>query len=99
MKIRITRIAVLSVLVLLTQQSAVMAQQYLQKKAQSMLRETVDACVVVVRKESEAPYTTVKSTFNAYSKSDGTIRFFGTEQERFSFEKCMHDRGHPMKME
>jgi hypothetical protein len=85
------RIATLLVSALVALQSTANAQPSLQKMPPPRLREKVDACVVTVRKESEAPYTTVKSSFNAYITSDGGIKFFGTPLEHFLFEKCMND--------
>jgi hypothetical protein len=102
---RITRVVTLLIFAVIAMQSTVFAQQRLQKKAEPRLREIVDACVVTVRQESDAQYTTellfrnpqLKSTFNAYSESNGMVQFIGSKLERFSFKKCMHDTGYPIK--
>jgi hypothetical protein len=91
-------IVTLFVLTLGVLQSIVVAQPPLQKTVHLMLRETVDACVVVVRKEFEAHYAPLmKTNFSAYSKFDGTVSLFGSKEDNFNFKKCMYDRGYPMK--
>ena len=51
--------------------------------------EVVEKCVKVVR--ASVPY----SRFDAYVTSRGTIAYFGTDEERFQFEKCLDQHGYP----
>ena len=37
------------------------------------------------------------SKFDAYVTATGAVRFFGTQEEHFQFEKCMDKSGIPLK--
>jgi hypothetical protein len=112
MDVHIKWAVALLVVTLVIPQSTVIAQppsQKMDSRIQKKIREVVDACVVYVRKEVEAQYPApppipgintqfpqFKSGFNAYTKPDGSVAYFGTNQERFLFEKCLNDSG-PIK--
>jgi hypothetical protein len=49
---------------------------------------------VIVRNGSDKRAGFKLSDFDAYVRSDGTVMYFGTAKERFSFEKCMNEKGY-----
>lgn len=91
-----TWIATLSALALAALPTMAGAQQQRQK-ALPTLRGAVAACILVVREEIDKQAGFKISQFDAYSNDDGTVRWFGTNKERFSFEKCMNEMGYPLK--
>jgi len=97
MKRRMIPIATVFVVTLGVLPSLGVAQPPVQQTAHALLRETVDACVVVVRKAFATHYTPVKTNFSAYSKFDGTVSFFGSNEDEVIFKKCMGEHGYPMK--
>ena len=97
MKRRMIPIATVFVVTLGVLPSLGVAQPPVQQTAHALLRKTVDACVVVVRKAFATHYTPVKTNFSAYSKFDGTVSFFGSNEDNGIFKKCMDEHGNPMK--
>jgi hypothetical protein len=64
---------------------------------QDTFKQAVEGCVAIVRKETNAKAGGYNvSEFDAYVNSDQTVHYLGTARERFSFEKCMNERGHPL---
>jgi hypothetical protein len=50
--------------------------------------------------EVQAPYKErqLHSSFDAYyDDSTQKVRYFGTDEDRFEFEKCLFQTGHPVK--
>src|SRR3972149_983401 len=60
-------------------------------------QRAVAACIVIVRNEADARRRFTRSDFNAYVTSDGSATWFGTPDENFLFEKCMAEKGYPVK--
>jgi hypothetical protein len=90
-------LAILVFVPLMTAQNVVGAQQQAQKKSQITLKGTIDDCVVIVCKEVDDRVGVKYSGFNAYLAHDGIVRFFGTAEERFNFQKCMNNKGYPFE--
>jgi hypothetical protein len=67
------------------------------KQVQLTFKEAVDTCIFIVRQESDNRVGLKLSQFDAYSKSEGRVEFIGTEKERFSFRKCMNEKGYPLE--
>jgi hypothetical protein len=69
-----------------------------QKTSQEMqLKQVVETCAAIVRKETNDKAGGFNvSQFDAYVEPDGTVNFFGTQREHFSFQKCMNERGHTL---
>ena len=61
-------------------------------------RSDVKKCVALVRERSDARFHKGFSTFDAYVTGEygESINFFGTEDERFQFKKCMSESGREM---
>ena len=89
-------IAILFVLALATLPRMLSAQQQPPRNTQSPLRAAVAACVAIVRQETDDRVRFKLSEFDAYSRPDGTVVWFGTPKEQFSFEKCMSEAGYPL---
>ena len=59
--------------------------------------QAVETCVARVRKETDESAGGFKSSeFAAYVEPDGTVDFFGTAREHFSFDTCLHERGYTL---
>ena len=67
------------------------------KQVQLTFTEAVDTCIFIVRQETDNRVGLKVSQFDAYSQSEGRVEFIGTEKERFSFRKCMNEKGHPIE--
>lgn len=68
------------------------------KQVQLTFKEAIDTCSVIVRKETDDRLGFKHSQFDAFLKPNGTtVSMFGTAKERFSFEKCMNEKGHPLE--
>ena len=61
-----------------------------QNNGRNLVKKTIAACVSTVRKHT-LEYTV--APFDACLGSDGSIYSLGTEAQRFSFGKCMNDKG------
>jgi hypothetical protein len=82
-------------------QREVERQQQLEREregARQKNRNTVKACVSIVRERSDARLYKGSSNFDAYATGEyaESFRYFGTAQERFQFEKCMAEHGIPL---
>lgn len=94
---QLTRVGILFVLALITVQSTLVAQQESQKtKAPPTFKEAVASCIVIVRKETDDQLNMKISKFDAYIKPDGMVEYLGNERERFSFRKCLNEKGYPI---
>lgn len=61
-------------------------------------QEIVDSCADQVRNETDTKAGRRGfSDFDAFDKGNGVVAMFGTEKERFSFSKCLHANGLPLK--
>ena len=72
------------------------AQKHMQQKPKPTLKEIVDVCAGIVRKDTHDRLTNPASEFDAYVTADGSVANFGTEQEDVSFGQCMNETGHPL---
>jgi len=81
--------AILFFLCLITLQNTSNAQPQSQNKKPLTLKEAINICAVRARKETDDKIGVKFSNFDAYIKPDGSVEFFGTPKERFSFEKCL----------
>ena len=77
-------------------QESLRSQKETQQIQTATIKEAVDACVAIVRKESNNRIGYQPSQFDAYVKAGGKVAFFGTNKEGFSFGKCMNEKGHPL---
>jgi hypothetical protein len=64
-------------------------------------KAAVGSCSSIVRAHTNNQYarlgiTIVQSRFEAFVTPDGMVSFIGDQAERFSFEKCMNEMGHPL---
>ena len=82
------------------QQQRLAAEQIEREKfdleQQRLQAEAVKTCAVIVRKETDDRLGFKFSDFDAYVQPDGKVVWFGTAKERFSFEKCMNEKGYPL---
>jgi hypothetical protein len=97
MNMRMVGRATLFVLSLIALPSVLNAQQ-LQKQKQLTLKEAVDICIVIVRKQTEDEWGLKIGQFDAYIRADGQVSYFGNNKERFSFQKCLDEKGHPLNL-
>ena len=98
MNTRLMVIATLSTLALAALPIVVGAQQQQRQRTQPTLKEAVAACVLIVRDETNKRIGVNVSDFDAYTTDEGAVSYFGTPKERFSFEKCMNEMGHPLQV-
>ena len=71
-------------------------QKYMQQKPKPTLKELVEACAAIVRKDTNERLTSQASQFDAYVTADGSVADLGTGQEDMSFGQCMNETGHPL---
>jgi len=71
-------------------------QKYMQQKPKPTLKELVEACASIVRKDTNERLTSQASQFDAYVTADGSVADVGTDQEDMSFGQCMNETGHPL---
>jgi len=71
-------------------------QKYMQQKPKPTLKELVEACAAIVRKDTNERLTSQASQFDAYVTADGSVADLGTDQEDMSFGQCMNETGHPL---
>jgi hypothetical protein len=71
-------------------------QKYMQQKPQPTLKEIVEVCAAIVRKDTNERLTSQASEFDAYVTADGSVADVGTDQEDFSFGQCMNETGNPL---
>jgi hypothetical protein len=82
---------VLLVALVFSSSHAAAAPDAIPQSNRAFLRQEVAACVAVVRDRAKREHYGVTS-FDAYVA--GTkVRYHGTNEERFQFEKCMVERG------
>ena len=79
-----------------------LAQHQPGQKPQLTRREAVAACIVIARKANNPFYGLhgmIKlREFDAYVRSsDDKVMYSGTPEDRFSFEKCMDEKGHSLE--
>jgi hypothetical protein len=72
------------------------SQKNMQPKTTPTLKEVVEACAAIVRKDTNERLTYRTSEFDAYVTAEGSVANFGTDQEDVSFGQCMNDTGHPL---
>lgn len=67
--------------------------------ASKVFRDTVEKCAVSVRARSDAKTFKGLSRFDAYVTDSETahVKYFGTDDERFQFEKCMTKNNQPLE--
>jgi hypothetical protein len=77
--------------------------------ASGAFNAAVSACRSIVRQETNSSFAEIntvyaklglgpiQSKFEVYVRPDGGVSLLGTETESFSFEKCMNDRGSPIR--
>jgi hypothetical protein len=73
----------------------VSAQQQQRQKTQPTLRDAVASCIVIVWNETDKRAGFKLSQFDAYIRPDGTVMYFSTPKENFSFGKCLNEKGYP----
>jgi hypothetical protein len=80
-------------------------QREFEKKLEEMVaaekrvfQDTVEKCAVSVRVRSDAKTFKGLSRFDAYvsDSEKSLVSFFGTDDERFQFEKCMTKNNQPL---
>ena len=68
----------------------------MQQKPKPTLKELVEACAAIVRKDTNERLTSQASEFDAYVTADGSVADVGTDQADMSFGQCMNGTGHPL---
>src|SRR5262249_32383857 len=84
----------LFILAVVTMPNIIGAQQQLPKDLLSSFRAAVATCAAIVWRETDNRAGLQVSQFDAYVDPDGTVKFFGTPKEHFSFQKCMNEGGY-----
>jgi len=95
---RMIWIVVLSVLVLMPPQYTFGAQEPIAEKSQPTLKEAVDICALIVRKETDNFYGFKYSQFDVSIMSGDYIEFIGTKKERANFTRCLNEKAHPIEL-
>jgi hypothetical protein len=72
------------------------AQKAMQPQPTRTLKEFVEVCAALVRKESNEHLMSQTSEFDAYVTADGSVANVGTDQEDVSFGQCMKETGYPL---
>jgi hypothetical protein len=72
------------------------SQKDMQQKPSPTLKEVVEVCAAIVRKDTNDRLTYQASGFDAYVTADGSVADAGTDQEDGSFGQCMNEQGHPL---
>jgi hypothetical protein len=72
------------------------AQKHKQQKPKPTLKEVVEVCAAIVRKDTDARLKDQPSEFDAYVTADGSVANVGTDQEDVRFGQCMNETGHPL---
>jgi len=68
----------------------------MQQKPKPTLKELVEACAAIVRKDTNERLTSQASEFDAHVTADGSVADVGTDQADMSFGQCMNGTGHPL---
>ena len=68
----------------------------MQQKPKPTLKELVEACAAIVRKDTNERLTSQASEFDAYVTADGSVADVGTDQADMSFGQCMNGTEHPL---
>jgi len=68
----------------------------MQQRPKPTLKELVETCAAIVRKDTNEWLTYQASEFDAYVTADGSVANVGTDQEDVSFGQCMKETGHPL---
>lgn len=68
-------------------------------KERKVFRDTVEKCAVSTRARSDAKTFKGLSRFDAYvpDSEKSHVKYFGTDDERFQFEKCMTKNNQPLE--
>jgi len=72
------------------------SQKNMQQRPKPTLKELVEVCAAIVRKDTNEQLANQASEFDAYVTADGSVANVGTDKEDFSFGKCMNETGHPL---
>ena len=68
----------------------------MQQKPKPTLKELVEACAAIVRKDTNERLTSQASEFDAHVTADGSVADVGTDQADMSFGQCMNETRHPL---
>lgn len=72
------------------------SQKNMQPKPTPTLKEVVETCAAIVRKDTNERLTYQASEFDAYGTADGSVANVEANEEDLSFGKCMNDSGYPL---
>jgi len=72
------------------------SQKDTQQTPKPTLKDVVEVCAAIVRKDTNERLTNQASEFDAYVTADGSVANVGTDQEDISFGPCMNETGHPL---
>jgi hypothetical protein len=72
------------------------SQKHMQQKPKPTLKELVEVCAAIVRKDTDERLTSQASEFDAYVTPDGSVADVGTDQEDIRFRHCMNETGHSL---
>jgi len=71
-------------------------RQHMQQRPKPTLKELVEVCAAIVRKDTDERLTSQASEFDAYVTVDGSVADVGTDQEDSRFRHCMNETGHSL---
>jgi hypothetical protein len=72
------------------------SRKHMQQKPKPTLKELVEVCAAIVRKDTNERLTSQASEFDAYVTADGSVADVGTDQEDIRFGQCMNETGHSL---
>jgi hypothetical protein len=72
------------------------SQKHMQQKAKPTLKDVVEVCAAIVRKDTNERLMNQASEFDAQVTADGSVANVGTDQEDVSFGQCINGTGHPL---